>query len=120
YPAGCFPGWSPAPAAHAELHLAVVAASDPGPPDLSVPERRASGLTAERSRFPFVAVVRGGWLARSAGPTVAGWRAAYPAAGDFSPVALSAVPARRAQALFAMSAPDSAAALPRHAAGTGN
>src|SRR5450830_1356277 len=132
-----FPGLALASAAHAGLPLAVAAGSDPGLPGPSVEVGLAlvlisarshllfaaglgSALTSARSHLPFAPVVRGGRLARSAGPMVAGWNAGYPAAWNFSPEALPAVPAGKARALLALPAPDSAAALRRHAAGNGN
>ena len=95
---------------------AVAAAADPGLSALLVAEGSGLGLTSAPLRLPFVAAARGG----SAGSAVAGWNAARPAAPGISPEVHPAAPAEPARAHFAVSAPDTADALRRHAAGNGN
>ena len=97
----------------------MAAASDPGQPDFAVAQGLALALALARLYLPFAAAVS---VRRPAPPAAASAVAVRnaPAAWNFSPEAFPAVPAQKARALLALVAPDSAAALRRHAAGNGN
>ena len=117
-PVACFRGLTLALVVHAGLPPAAAAAAAPGLPGLSVEVALGSVLISEPPGLPFVVAVSVG-PDRPAGPA-ADCNAGHLAVWDFSPAVLPAVPAAKVLALVALPAPDSAAALRRHAAGIGN
>src|ERR1700730_1091723 len=108
--APCLATWGPV--AHAGPPLAAAAASDAGRPAPPAEEAPGRWRASERLRLLFAAVVRVGLVQRLAGlEMTTGWNRAGPAAGNFFPEALPALPAEKARAHFALAAPGSAAAL---------